>query len=256
MQAYRNALAGSATLTVPFDFREGTDGTQPTVTTHWQPSAVELQALNAGGLVAITVPGGSLIPMTVESEAHEARSSADRICRAAGGEHTWLFVTNAWLRNEGIGIFESRNVGAYRCRDCSAVKEGEPLKGHPLGMRFEPLMGVISEQKFTGVAIKDAPDGFYWAHYGTGKAEGQWTLGKLERRNVRSGLDLVFTNHCGSDYAWSWWLESSDGGPAGDFAHTDFCENGITLYGPLEPPTIGGGLLWKLPAIVVDGDPR
>lgn len=45
------------------------DGAMRTVTTHWQPSAAELASLNAGGLVALTIPGITMPPVRVEVEA-------------------------------------------------------------------------------------------------------------------------------------------------------------------------------------------
>lgn len=114
------------------------------------------------------------------------------------------------------------------------------------GASEEDLRAVLAEllppalPSHAGEAIKEAPDGFYWAHYGKGKAEGHWTAGRLKRSNVRSGVDLDFTDPAGSDYRLNWWLQSSDGSPAGEFEHTEFCEHGITLYGPLVPPNAEG----------------
>jgi hypothetical protein len=44
------------------------EGTLRTVTTHWRPTAEELALLNAGGLVAVTMPGITLPPMRLEVE--------------------------------------------------------------------------------------------------------------------------------------------------------------------------------------------
>lgn len=49
--------------------RDGVQDTLRTVTTHWRPTPAELALLNAGGLVAVTVPGTSVPPMRLEVEA-------------------------------------------------------------------------------------------------------------------------------------------------------------------------------------------
>jgi hypothetical protein len=232
------------------------DGAQHTVTTHWRPDEEEVAALKAGGLVAIAVRGTSLLPMqvTVEADEKATKSMADRPCRSADGKHTWQFITNAYLTSEGIGAFSIRSVGAYRCRDCIAVKEGEPRKDQITDLGFEELMGVLSIGRRTGPAIKDAADGFYWAHYGDGKLKGTWTIGRLQRSRKLSGVDLDFTDDSGSDRRLSWWIEAGDGTVGTEFEGTDFHEFGITLYGPLKPPTIDGGLLWKLPPVCAEGE--